>query len=337
MVNRTLSQIRSDLATMTTGANRRLLYPASGDDVGCSVGLFWSICDSFYLIDPYFGKGIDVKGALKAMAEGSANYMTGMRVASDGGTRLKFDGVPGTEYQVWLESQPSIKKRLCFIDSNTDTWLEKTTTRYNVILNKDYDGITGNDNYPYVTAWDRLNSNGIFAETIGDGRDSGEFDFIRYRCRGFEPLCKATTEAGGQIGFASGLHLFQKRSHYHTTEYDNFDRSIETVIGAVNEIMGDFMGDTALVTDVSREGATAGVRQRAAELLVVFNGTTTKNWASVEKNPAFVDWLYRCLRRDHPAAINAIDRLNSTKGVGFTRSFLQAALKPLRLFSWGPI
>ncbi len=139
MVSRTLSQIRSDLATVETGANRRLLYPASGDDVGCSVGLFWPVCDSFYLVDPHFGKGIDVGDTLRSMAAGTANYMTGMRVISDGGVRLAFDGVPGTRYQVWLEGQPGIKKRLCFIDSTTDFWLEKTTTRYNVILNKDYD------------------------------------------------------------------------------------------------------------------------------------------------------------------------------------------------------
>lgn len=334
MVDRTLSQIRTSLATMDTGANRRLLYPACGDDVGCSVGLFWPVCDSFYLVDPHFGKGIDIQGTLAAMAAGTANYMQGLRIRSDEGRRKTFDGVPGTLYQVWLDAQPAHKKRLCFIDSTTENWLKSTTTRYNVIISKDYDGITGDSDFPYVTVWDRLNSNGIFAETIGDARTSVEFDFIKYRCRGFVPLCKALTDANQTIGFANGLHLFQKRCHFHTSEYSAVDASIKVVTDAVNALLADFVLSTIASVAADMENSLS-VRTRAQELgqqMVLANITT---WAAAEGNDAFLSWMYKHLRRDYPAAINAIDRLNPAKGVGFTKTFLGASLKPLRLNTWG--
>lgn len=325
MIARPLSQSRTLLAESPAGVDRRLLYPASGNDVGCSVGLFWNICDSFYLVDPVVSKEA-LESALDDMRQGKAKYMEGMFIESDPGTPGLFDGVKGVRYQVWRRGEPSVRKRLCFIGCGTNQWLDDTTTRYNVIVNKDYEGISGDKDseFPYTRIWERLNTGGIFGETLGDARTSTEMDCLAYRCRGFEPLWRVTGEKGEQIGFASGLHLLRKVTAYHPTRY----ASLEATFAKLGPL-----AQQPLLSVMNYDEFAKGLEP----IVEAHKKTSGATWGSLGKSPAFLGWLSTWIETSEPALWKAITQLNQATGTTLPAEILAEQLKPLKLETWGSL
>lgn len=312
-----ISAARGHLLSVDTGIERRLLYLASGNDVGCSLGLFWHKCDSFYLVDPEFGKGIQYDGVVDQLASGTAGYMLGVEVLAASYEDGYWESVfPGRRYHIYMKGAPSVKKRLCLVCAGSNDWLSSTTSHYNVVLDKDYAGIQGSvdDDYPYERVWGRLNRNGIFGETIGSGRSDEVNGFANYRYRGFEPLIKVISDTGDQIGFGSGLVLFQKRCDGDEEFFKGRKSALEAIFRIVKEkldifpIMMDY-GPSAI------EG-----EQAYAELHNLMTQAGITNWNTLSTDPRFADWLISQLPPQY-AQIN--------------RQLLVDIVSPLKLGSWG--
>jgi hypothetical protein len=281
--------VRTELLKIDTGTEKRLFYPAAGDDVGCSVGLFWQKCDAFYLIDTQFGLGIQYDHVMAKLAGGIDRYMAGLQIESDG----KYEegawegSCRGRRYQVWQKGQPKIRKRLCFASTGTMAWLSATpSVRYNVVLNKDYAGIdaTVDDDYPETEVWGRLCLNGIYGATIG-GKSTDASDFGSFRYNGFNPLYRVTSTQGEQIGFAGGLHLFQKTVTANKANYDQSARELKQISDFLNGLFEPFLGEfdfspKALDKKVGYEG-----------LLKLMLNTTDTNWRTFYKSQGFKEWV----------------------------------------------
>ncbi len=286
MPKKTISTARNYLLRYDTGVNRRLLYLAAGADVGCSLGLFWNICDSFYLVDPGYGTSINLTIIMASLKAGTAGYMPGMKIISDGGTQGTFDGVPGCRFQVWREGNPHVRKRLCFVKSGSKIWLDSTTTHYNVVINKDYAGFEGVDaDYPYTRVWSRLNYRGIFCETIAEGRSSETYGFATYQYRGFAPLFEVTRDTGVQLGFGNGFHLFQKGNNGNLAYYEEKRLELSAILGAIKEKLDIFatmidFGPSAIEGEEGYE-----------ELHGLMSHAPKKNWKDFSKTGGFVRWL----------------------------------------------
>jgi hypothetical protein len=284
MPPRTITDARAYLLNVNTGVNRRLLYPASGDDVGCSVGLFWNVCDSFYLVDPYLNYDL----ALDHLSKGS-HYMSGMRVvATDAPEEGLWDrAVPGRRYQVSWTTSPHIRKRLCFANCGTTIWLASTNTRYNVAICKDYAGITGNadNDFPYETVWGLLNRYGIFAETIGAARSNVRFGFAKYQYLGFDPMFEVVTDDDKRIGFGDGFWLFQKMvdgdAGYH--------RGKGVELGEILQALTAKLDIFAEELDFTREAIKG--KQAYAGLLNLMESIPNKTWGHLSASAEFADWL----------------------------------------------
>jgi hypothetical protein len=306
------------VALLNTGVNRRLLYLASGDDVGCSVGLFWNICDSFYLVDPELGKGIrydDVAGTLSA----GRHYLSGMKVVStDAPEEGVWDRVvPGRRYLVNKSTEPHVKKRLCFASSGTTTWLSSTNTRYNVAINKDYAGITADVDsaFPYDDVWGVLNQGGIYCETIGGARSNGRYGFAKYRYLGFDPLFEVVTDGDLKIGFGDGFWLFQKTvdgdAGYFRGKHRELDEILEGLTGKLDIFAeaGDF--------------TTKPIKDKAeySDLLGLMNNAQNKTWGHLSASADFADWL----RAQLPA-----------KYANISNNLVFDLLSARRVDTWGP-
>lgn len=284
----TLTVARARLLEIDTGVNRRLLYLASGHDVGCSVGLFWHKCDSFYLVDPHHS----ITLTLETLERG-ADHMSGMRVQhSPGAEQGYWDGiVAGHRYQVWTDTHPSVTKRLCFASSGSGTWLASTNTHYNVAIAKDYAGFENSPdaNFPYTQVWDKLNYRGIFAETIGSARSNARYDFAKYRHLGFTPLFNVLNDSGKQVGFNDGLWLFQKADDANAAHYEARQAELDDMQEEVNAIFDIFIGEA----DFGR-GAIANSAPHAG-LFALMNNAPLNRWSALAETNDFADWVKSAL------------------------------------------
>lgn len=313
-----ISNARGRLLDYDTGVNRRLLYLASGDDVGCSLGLFWHKCDSFYLVDPFFGKKISYDAILKSLQAGTAGYMPGMKVLSGELESGLWDGTqPGRRYQVWLDGNPQVKKRLCFVAAGTNAWLNSTTTHYNVVINKDYAGITGDidDDYPYEEVWGRLNHKGIFCETMASGRSSEKYGFAAYQYRGFTPLFEVTEDTGKDIGFGNGFQLFQKSVVASSHDHKVKTKDVNDLRDAVNKIFNVFL--ESFVFDPS---AIKGKKEYKGLYDLMTDKKQIKRWDKLSESEAFIDWLFTML---HPRFSD------------IPKELLFDIMEPLKIGTWG--
>ncbi|GAB3440658.1 hypothetical protein [Insolitispirillum peregrinum] len=240
-----LSEAAARLNGGNFGVNRRLLYLAAGDDLSSSVGLFWHLCDSFYLVDPFYGKGISYASLVEQLTSGF-NDMKTLRLEIVSEETGYWEGAcPGRRFHVRLKGSPprTPTRRVCFAACGTTEWLLRTATGYNVVLNKDYAGITdsSDSDYPYSETWGLLDTGGIFAETIGVGRGSDATGFCQYRYRGFDPLFKVSRDTGAQLGFSGGLTLFQKVRPGNKSTYEGIEAEIDKIEKEMNAICGPFV------------------------------------------------------------------------------------------------
>ncbi|NVZ60899.1 hypothetical protein HX867_02270 [Pseudomonas gingeri] len=293
MDSKTLSAARTFLHSINTGANRRLFYPGSGNDVGCSVGLFWNICDSFYLIDPFHAPvGQLTSGLLAQMAQGTAGYMEGMRVAHSSYEDGFIEGSqPCRRYQVSLQGDLA-RKRLCFVTCGTNEWLDTTpNVRYNVAICKDYAGIEeGVDNdYPYAEIWGRLNRHGIFAETIGAQRSIEAFNFAKYQFYGFRPLFKVVTASNGRIGFGDGFCLFQKVDSATADDYRHRLDIMGGLAGQIIEALDPFYGADNYTPSALQH--KDHVNAQNTELHKIMTEGVISNWSQLRQSPLFISWM----------------------------------------------
>ncbi len=293
MESKTLSAARDFLHSVNTGANRRLFYPASGNDVGCSVGLFWNVCDSFYLIDPVYGSPEELTALLEEMRLGTKGYMEGMRITSSAYEDGFIEGSqPCRRYSVSRMGEVAVK-RLCFVKCGTTTWLQTTPqVRYNVAICKDYAGINNDqdDNYPYAQVWGRLNRNGIFAHTLAWAFSSEEFDFAIYRAYGFTPLFKVTTDAGDAIGFGDAYCLFQKNDSATEQDYQRRMADIELMKVAVYEALEPFVGNNNYsLGALKHEDYVKDVSFGALHTLM--SSLPSRRWRDLQGSPLFLTWL----------------------------------------------
>ncbi|EGL6851263.1 hypothetical protein IMU39_004222 [Salmonella enterica] len=282
----TITNAQNHLLKVDTGILRRLLYLASGSDVGCSLGLFWSKCDSFYLVDPEFGKSIQYDSIIEQLRSGTAGYMEGCRILVESYQEGRWvSAFPGRRYYVYMDGMPSVKKRLYFVCAGSNAWLSSTTSHYSVVLNKDYAGIENSDDrdYPYERVWGRLNQNGIFGETIGPGRSDEASDFASYRYRGLMPLIKVTRGTGEQLGFASGLVLFQKQHNGSEEFFIRCKSQLEAIYKIFEDKFEIFMMDFG-------PSAIKGNKDYA-ELHSLMTQPDISNWQILSTDKRFADWL----------------------------------------------
>lgn len=291
-----LSNARNALLRVNTGVERRLLYLAAGDDLGCSLWLFWHKCDSFYLVDPEMGKGIKYDTLISHLSSGMASYMPGVRLAVENYEEgLWESALPGRRYHVYDPRTPNIRKRLCLVCAGSTLWLNSTTSHYNVVLNKDYAGITDSvdSDYPYEEVWGRLNENGIFGETIGAARSGEDYNFAKYRYLGLMPLMKVLSDTGERMGFGSGLVLFQKQNADNTAEFLKKTRNLESVSKMLDDILGAFV----IMGDVSPEAIKDDKDYSGLYDLMTTQGIS--NWNTLSQDRRFNDWLIGRLARQN--------------------------------------
>lgn len=310
-----IGNARSALGEVYTGQLRRLFYPAAGDDVGTSMGLFWNVCDSFYLIDPEYGKGISYDTILESLPKG-ARYMEDLKVEVLQEDRGYWEGAHlGRRYHVYAPEEPWKMKRLCFAACGTREWLNATRTHYNVVVLKDYAGFDGRDaDFPYEEAWGRLNRYGIFAETIGAGRTIEASNFASYRFRGFQPLFRVCSNGGEQIGFGDGLCLFQKTSNGDAQSYARLEQELGELRTEVQKVFSPF----AIMADYSPAAIEDEVGYEG--LYHLMTTAEAKNWYIFSASPAFREWFQNVLE---------------SKGFIVDLDMLVELLAPLRMDSWG--
>lgn len=294
MRTETITVARNSLLQIDTGVERRLLYLAAGGDLGCSLGLFWHVCDSFYLVDPEYGGSINYDGMINKLALGQADYMLGMRVAAEAveeGFWEAKSALSGRRYHVFDVREPNVKKRLCFVSAGSTAWLKSTATRYNVVLNKDYAGISPgvDDDYPYHKVWALINRNGIYGETIGAARSNERYDFAKYRFLGFHPLIKVVSDTRAQVGFGQGLILFQKKNSSGEDDY----RKQESSMQGLDKFLQDFLGIFPALCDFGPSCIEGEVLYAGLYDLMVNGGLS--NWNALVSDRRFWDWLVTVL------------------------------------------
>ncbi|WP_169741247.1 hypothetical protein [Andreprevotia chitinilytica] len=313
----TLSAAKEKLLKIDTGVERRLLYLGAGEDLGCSLGLFWDKCDSFYLVDPLYKvtRETGYSRMITKLAEGSVTYLEGIRITASPaeiGQWANYFAMPGRRYQVEWEGAPGLFKRLCFVEAGDGAWLTSTNCHYNVVLNKDWAGSGVPQDFPYETVWGRLNRHGIYAETLAPARASAETDFGAYRFRGFEPLYKVTENSGNQIGNNDGLHFFQKTIDADTAYYEAKKKELGSPFEDLYErlrvdflIAGDY-GPDAVKGKPGYDG-----------LLKLMSGLTPPRdkWVFLIAMPEFAEWLVSQLPPQY-AKINPRFLLDRLSGLG---------------------
>ena len=261
--------------------------------MGCSVGLFWNICDSFYLVDPFHGGTVKLDVLLASMGLGVAGYMEGLRITSSKYEDGFIEGSqPARRYSVSRQGEPQVK-RLSFVTCGTSQWLKTTpSVKYSVAICKDYEGITGasDQKYPHEEIWGRLNRHGIFAETIGAARSNEAFDFAKYKFYGFTPLFKVTKEDGDQIGFGAGLCLFQKNDSATKEAYCIKTAYLEDIEVRINAALYPFFGELVYgPSALEDETYVKDPSYIALHKIMTEQGINT--WTGLHDAPQFLAWL----------------------------------------------
>lgn len=317
METQRLSVARNTLLRVYSGVERRMLYLAAGNDLGCSLWLFWHKCDAFYLVDPEMGKGVNYDTLINELTQGTAPHMPGVRLAVDGYEEGFWENaLPGRRYHVYDPRTPNIRKRLCFVCAGTTDWLRSTTSRYNVVLCKDYMGITeGPDsNFPYDEVWGRLNHHGIFGETIGADRSGEESDFAKYRYLGFRSFLKVIGDDDRPLGFGAGLVLFRKENDANTAAFSRGIHNLERVTRLAKGIFSPFLGECDFSPDAIKDKAGY------AGLFDLMTNKGIGNWNALYEDGRFENWLVEFM---------------AGQGVTIDLDLLFDMIGPLKIKAWG--
>lgn len=304
-----LSKVRDRLKDLLKGRQRgSLLYPGSGNDVCCSVHLFWEFCAHFDLIDPC---PLEVQ---------HGGYLAGSGPERMKGFFYRCDAVDDSSAAFIIPTSPYVisiikkqyrlsfnewqKATLSFHICRTEQIKFPSHCLYDVALCKDYAGIEGIKEYPYEKIWSHLRRGGLFAETLAEKRTNREYDYAIYRFYGFTPLFCVSDEESKQIGFGSGFTIFQKNDdadlglYLFKTDviqriYSYFQDTVAFPQIAMAYTLDDIKGMTS--EDLQDQNPD---QKRAFEvfryaLLQAAKEPKLHNWNQLCSNNFFMSWLER--------------------------------------------
>lgn len=327
-----ISQVNTELNGLQTDNNTgssRLLYLAAGEDLGCSLVLFWNFCNSFYLVDPLYANPDSCQSIVEKLRNGNGAYMQGEQFIITGFTPILVGKIVALKYTVAKASnKDGIKTKVLYLfPCGTQEFFDALTAndkqygadrKFDVAINKDYEGIdnAGDSDYPYAKVWGRLWKGGIYCETIGDGRSTEATDFAIYRHYGFDPMFRIESQ-GNQIGFGNGLIAFRKTVECDAAGYNRLisacDQTRESIKGLFTPIV-DGNGTLQSITQYVQ------CYQALANLMT--NGAAG-NWNALGASAEFIQWVNSNIPADdRPPNLKMVD--------DFIRSFKLALFGSFR-------